>query len=85
MNTNLEVLEAEVLKLAPVDRSHLLERLIASLDIDPEVEEAWALEADRRDAELESGLIVAVPGQEASPGFEQDFPDDLYAPSRGGK
>lgn len=65
MNTNLEVLEAEVLKLAPVDRSHLLERLIASLDIDPEVEEAWACEADRRDAELESGLIVAVPGQEA--------------------
>lgn len=65
VNTNLEVLEAEVLKLAPVDRSHLLERLIASLDIDPEVEEAWAREADRRDAELESGLIVAVPGEEA--------------------
>jgi putative addiction module component (TIGR02574 family) len=65
VNTNLEVLEAEVLKLAPVDRSHLLERLIASLDIDPEVEEAWTLEADRRDAELESGLTVAVPGQEA--------------------
>ncbi len=65
MNTNLEVLEAEVLKLAPVDRSHLLERLIASLDIDPEVEEAWAHEADRREAELESGLLEAVPGQEA--------------------
>ena len=65
VSTNLEVLEAEVLKLAPVDRSHLLERLIASLDIDPEVEEAWAHEADRRDAELESGLIVAVPGEEA--------------------
>lgn len=65
VNTNLEVLEAEVLKLAPVDRSRLLERLIASLDIDPEVEEAWAREADRRDAELESGLIVAVPGEEA--------------------
>lgn len=65
MNTNLEVLEAEVLKLAPVDRSHLLERLIASLDIDPDVEEAWAHEADRREAELESGLVAAVPGQEA--------------------
>lgn len=65
MNTNLEVLEAEVLKLAQVDRSHLIERLIASLDIDPEVEEAWAREADRRDAELGSGLSVAVPGQEA--------------------
>ena len=65
MSTNLEVLEAEVLQLAPVERSHLLERLIASLDSDPEVEEAWEQEADRREAELESGLIAAVPGQEA--------------------
>lgn len=65
MPTNLEVLEAEVLQLAPVERSHLLERLIASIDSDPEVEEAWEREADRREAELESGLIAAVPGQEA--------------------
>ncbi len=65
LNTHLEVLEAEALKLAPADRSHLLGRLIASLDLDPEVEETWALEADRREAELESGTTVAVPGQEA--------------------
>lgn len=65
MNTNLEVLEAEVLQLAPVERSHLLERLIASLDSDPEVENAWEREADRREAELESGSIPAVSGQEA--------------------
>ena len=65
MSTNLEVLEAEVLQLAPVERSHLLERLIASLDSDPEVEQAWEREADRREAELESGLIAAVPEQEA--------------------
>ena len=65
MSTNLEVLEAAVLQLAPVDRSHLLERLIASLDSDPAVEEAWEREADRREAELESGSIAAVPGQEA--------------------
>lgn len=65
MSTNLEVLEAEVLQLAPIERLHLLERLIASLDSDPEVEEAWEREADRREAELESGSIAAVPGQEA--------------------
>jgi len=64
MTTNLEVLEAEALKLAPADRSHLLERLIASLDVDPEVEEAWELEADRREASLESGSAVEVSGQE---------------------
>ena len=39
MSTNLEVLEAEVLQLPPVERSHLLEQLIASLDSDPEVEQ----------------------------------------------
>ena len=65
MSTNLEVLEAEVLQLPPVERSHLLERLIASLDSDPEVEEAWEREADRREAELESGSISAVSGQDA--------------------
>ena len=65
MNSDLEALEAEVLKLAPAERSHLLERLIASLDADPEVEEAWEREADRREAELESGSVTAVPGPEA--------------------
>jgi len=65
MTTSLEVLEAEALKLAPADRSHLLERLIASLDVDPQVEEAWELEADRREAALESGSAVEVSGQEA--------------------
>jgi putative addiction module component (TIGR02574 family) len=65
VSANLEVLEAEVMQLAPVERSHLLERLIASFDSDPEVEEAWEREADRRESELESGLVVAVSGPEA--------------------
>jgi hypothetical protein len=65
VSTNLELLVAEVLRLAPVERSHLLARLIASLDSDPEFEEAWEREADRREVELESGSIVEVPGQEA--------------------
>ena len=69
MTTSLEVLEAEALKLTPADRSHLLERLIASLDVNPEValevEEAWELEADRREASLESGAVAEVPAQEA--------------------
>jgi len=64
MNTRLEALEAEAMKLAHADRSHLLERLIASLDPDAEVEEAWEQEADRREAELESGTVATVPGHE---------------------
>ena len=65
MSTSLELLEAEALKLAPADRSHLLERLVASLDSDPDVEAAWEREADRREADLESGSVSAVPGDEA--------------------
>jgi len=65
MNTSLETLEAEALKLAHADRLHLLERLIASLDSDPKVEEAWEREADRREAELESGTVATVSGPEA--------------------
>ncbi len=65
MPTQVEILEAEALKLAPADRSRLLERLVASIDLDPEVEEAWAQEADRREAQLESGAVTAVPAVEA--------------------
>ena len=65
ISTHLEVLDAEALKLGPADRSHLLERLIASLDSDPEVEAAWEAEADRREALLASGSVAEVSGAEA--------------------
>lgn len=64
MSTEFEALEAEVLKLAPEERSHLFERLVASLDTDAEIEAAWEREADRREAELESGAVTAIPGDE---------------------
>jgi putative addiction module component (TIGR02574 family) len=47
----IDILEAEVLQLSPLERARLIDRLIASLDIDPEVEEAWAVEVERRNAE----------------------------------
>ena len=65
VNTTLELLEAEVLKLSALERSRLLERLIASLDTEPEVEAAWEKEADRREAELDAGSVIAVAGDEA--------------------
>ena len=65
MNARLEVLEAEALKLAPAERTHLLERLIASLDTDLETEALWDQEADRREAALASGAASVVPGHEA--------------------
>ena len=58
-------LEAQALQLSPEDRAHLADRLLASLSSDPAVEEAWAVEAERRLAELESGLVSAVPIEDA--------------------
>jgi len=65
MGMNLETLEAEAINLSPFDRTLLLERLISSLDADPEVERERRTEAERREAELSSGSITAVPGDEA--------------------
>ena len=41
-----------------------VERLIASLDFDPEVEAAWEAGADRREALLASGSVAEVSGAE---------------------
>ena len=65
MSTSIEVLEAEFMNLPVADRSRLLERLIASLDTDSEIEKAWVQEAERRDAEIESGAATEVPGAQA--------------------
>ena len=61
MLTTIEAIEAEVLSLPPTDRSRLLDKLIASLDSDREIEEAWMREAKRRDDEIESGAIETIP------------------------
>jgi len=61
MSTQFEILEAEVLKLVPADRALLVEHIIASLDEDNEIESAWAIEVERRVAEIESGGVVGMP------------------------
>ncbi len=61
METQLEILESEALKLTPSERAALAQRLLASLDEDPEIEEAWAAEIERRIAEVESGAVQVVP------------------------
>ncbi len=70
MSSSLEVLEAELLQLPATERARLVERLIASLDADPEVEEAWAAEVERRQAEIESGAVSLLPGPETLAGLK---------------
>ena len=73
MSSNVEVLEAEVLQLPVAERARLVERLIASLDADPEVEEAWAAEVERRQADLESGASRLLPGPETLAKLKAEF------------
>jgi putative addiction module component (TIGR02574 family) len=73
MSAKIEVLEAEALQLSPVERARLIERLISSLDIDPAVEEAWAVEVERRNAEIESGEVSLLPGPETLAQLKTEF------------
>ncbi|MBW8831004.1 MAG: addiction module protein [Burkholderiales bacterium] len=61
----VEVLEAEVLSLSEAERSRLIDRLIASLEKDPEWETAWSEEADRRETRISSGETTWVRGEDA--------------------
>ncbi|MFN0316128.1 MAG: addiction module protein [Burkholderiales bacterium] len=65
MDTELEKLEAQALKLGPGERAALAQRLLSSLDEDSEIEEAWAKEVERRIAEVESGAVKLIPIEEA--------------------
>jgi len=64
----VEQIEAEVLKLPEQARAELLGRLMRSLAdtsaMDPDMAEAWAQEAIRRDAEMESGSVAGIPAEE---------------------
>jgi len=74
MSTVLETLQAEVLRLSPADRAKLLDRLIASLDVDAGVEAAWDKLADEREQELAAGSANTVPADEAIARMEARFP-----------
>ena len=65
MSDQLDVLEAEAMKLPAEERARLADRLIASLSEDGAVEEAWAVEVERRIAEIEAGRAPVIPAADA--------------------
>lgn len=73
MSSNLEILQAEALRLPVAERALLVERLIASLDTDPSVEDAWAAEVERRHVEVESGAVTLRPGPETLAKLKAEF------------
>ena len=72
--TTLEALQAQVLGLSKTDRSRLLDRLVASLDVDVQAEEEWEQLAEAREAEVRSGNVAAVPLEDAMARLRARFP-----------
>ena len=57
----IKTLQKEMLRLDPIDRIHMVEHILNSLDKpDPEIERAWAKESDRRLNEYKKGKVRAV-------------------------
>jgi hypothetical protein len=74
MPLTLDVLHAQVMSLAKADRARLLDRIIASLDVDVEAEAQWEALAEERDAELQSGAVAPVPLEDAMARLRARFP-----------
>ena len=73
MSLTVEALEAEALNLSAAERDSMVEKLIVSLDAEPDVEAAWAVEIERRHAEMESGAISLLPGAETLARLKAEF------------
>lgn len=73
MPLTVEAIEAEALTLPAADRARLVERLLSSLEVDPAVEDVWAAEVERRNAEIESGSVTPVPGPETLARLKAEF------------
>lgn len=69
----VETLEAAALQLTPAHRARLVDPLIATLDADPEVEETWAAEVERRQTEVENGTVRLLPGPESLAELKAEF------------
>lgn len=61
MNSAERELEAAALALPRSERARLAERLLASLDEESEIEEAWRVEVERRLARYRSGELQSIP------------------------
>lgn len=74
MSVTLDVLQAQVLNLPKADRSRLLDRLVASLDVDVDAEAQWEQLAAQREAEIESAAVTSVALEDAMARLHARFP-----------
>lgn len=65
MSESIQAIASAALMLPPEERARLAERLLASLDVDPDIETAWREEVRRRVKEWEEGLVEEISLEEA--------------------
>jgi putative addiction module component (TIGR02574 family) len=71
MSKSSETIESAAMQLSPEDRVRLAERLIASVEPDPEVEAAWASEVKRRVHDWEAGRVTEISWDDARRQIEE--------------
>ncbi|NBV20611.1 MAG: hypothetical protein EBS05_01245 [Proteobacteria bacterium] len=62
MNAHVEELAKEIRSLPEEARTYLLDQIMESLEV-AEVERAWQVELDRREADIESGRAPLLDGE----------------------
>ncbi len=76
MNERVKKLSEEIRKLTPEEQADLMDELLVLThrEPDPEIEKAWAEEAERRLDAHERGETKAVPLEEAMSRLRARFP-----------
>ena len=66
MAGNFDDVIKDALSLPPGSRAMLADQLLESLDDEAQakIDAMWAEEAERRDKEIEDGLVTPIPGDE---------------------
>ena len=66
MAANFDDIIKDALSLPPGERAMLADHLLESLDWEKqkEIDALWAQEAERRDKEIDDGIVTTVPGEE---------------------
>jgi putative addiction module component (TIGR02574 family) len=66
MSANFDDILSAALSLSPGARAMLVDQLLESLDDDDQkrIDAIWVEEAERRDKEIEAGVVRPIPGKE---------------------
>lgn len=66
MAANFDDIIKDALSLPPGERAMLADHLLESLDWEKqkEIDALWAQEAERRDKEIDEGVVTPIPGEE---------------------